>query len=305
MGNRILDTFLNAMSSERSFSTNSLASYAYDIKKFQKFQLRSQTSILQSTRQQIESFLKEEFDLGLSSATRARRLSSIKQFFKFLLDENLRQDNPAIKIKLSNKRRSLPKLLSVAEINKVLKTAESFGKNSYLRARNYALFELLYSTGMRVSELLSVPLASLLGNPDMLLIRGKGDHERLVPVSDKAKLAIKSWLTERNKIEKNKKSKFLFPSKSRNGHLNREVFFRLVKQIALLSNLDPALISPHSIRHAFASHLLENGADLRVIQSFLGHSDISTTEIYTHVIDDKLKELVKKHHPLSKDINKD
>ncbi len=292
------------MSSERNFSNNSLVSYAYDLKRFERFQAKCHTNISDSTKQQIEEFLKAEFDLGLSSATRARRLSSIRQFFKFLLDENLRDENPAIKIKLTSKRRSLPKLLSISEIDAILTTAKSFGKNSYFKSRNYALFELLYSTGMRVTELLSLPLTSLLGNPNMLLIKGKGDHERLVPVSAKAKEALRLWLAERSKNEKNKYSRFLFPSNSKHGHLNREIFFKLVKQIAVFSKLDPTLISPHSIRHAFASHLLENGADLRVIQSFLGHSDISTTEIYTHVVNERLKDLVTKHHPLSKNTKK-
>ena len=169
-------------------------------------------------------------------------------FEEFLLDENLRDENPAIKIKLTSKRRSLPKLLSISEIDTILATAKSFGKNSYLKARNYALFELLYSTGMRVSELLSLPLASFLGNPTMLLIKGKGEHERLVPMSAKAKEATKLWLVERNKNEKNKDSRFLFPSNSKYGHLNREIFFKLVKQIAVCSKLDPKLISPHSMR---------------------------------------------------------
>ena len=292
------------MSSERNFSNNSLVSYAYDLKRFERFQAKCHINISDSTKHQIEEFLKAEFDLGLSSATRARRLSSIRQFFKFLLDENLRDENPAIKIKLTSKRRSLPKLLSISEIDAILTTAKSFGKNSYFKSRNYALFELLYSTGMRVTELLSLPLTSLLGNPNMLLIKGKGDHERLVPVSAKAKEALRLWLAERSKNEKNKYSRFLFPSNSKNGHLNREIFFKLVKQIAVFSKLDPTLISPHSIRHAFASHLLENGADLRVIQSFLGHSDISTTEIYTHVVNERLKDLVTKHHPLSKNTKK-
>ena len=299
MENKILNSFLDAMSSERNFSKNTLLSYAYDLKKFEKFQLNNNVKIIESSRHHIEEFLKSEFDVGLSSATRTRRLSSIKQFFKFLLDEDWRQDNPAIKIKLTNKKRSLPKLLSVTEVETILKTAKSIGKTPYSKAMNTALFELLYSTGMRVSELLSLPLVSLLGQPEMLLISGKGGSERLVPVSSQAKSAIENWLVERNKLPRNRKSKYLFPSKSKNGHLNREVFFRLVKKVATFSKLDAENISPHTIRHAFASHLLGNGADLRVIQSFLGHADISTTEIYTHIINDNLKNLVVKHHPLS------
>ena len=185
----------------------------------------------------------------------------------------------------------------------LLETARSYGKTHYSKAMNGALFELLYSTGMRVSELLSLPVSCMIGNPEMILIKGKGEYERLVPVSVRASQASKAWLTERNKIPKNKLSNFLFPSKSKQGFLNREIFFKLVKQISACSNLNPKQISPHVIRHAFASHLLANGADLRVIQTFLGHSDISTTEIYTHIMDEKLKSLVLDHHPLSKKIN--
>ena len=253
---------------------------------------------------EIEDFLAEEFDEGLMQTTRARRLSSIKQFFKFLLEENWRDDNPAATIKLTSKARHLPTLLSISDVERLLTTAKSFGKTPYSKAMNHALFELLYSTGMRVTELLSLPLNSLLGNPNMLLIRGKGEYERLVPVSNSAKNALKLWLVERNKLSRNKGSGFLFPSKSKQGYLNREVFYKLVKQIASCSNLDSRQISPHTIRHAFATHLLQNGADLRVIQSFLGHSDISTTEIYTHVISDSLQNLVTNHHPLSENINK-
>ncbi|PQM58362.1 MAG: recombinase XerD [Rhodobacteraceae bacterium] len=300
MTKHILTTFFDAMSSERNFSTNTLVSYAYDLEKFEKFQAKKGIKIIASTQEQIEDFLKVEFDLGLKATTRARRLSSIKQFFKFLLEEDLRLDDPSIKIKITNRIRSLPQLLSVKEVESILNIAKSFGKNSYSKARNYALFELLYSTGMRVTELLSLPINSVLGEPDMLLVRGKGEYERLVPVSNQAKLAVAAWLIERNKKHKRDDSRYLFPSKSKQGYLNREIFFKLVKQIATCAKLDSRKISPHALRHAFASHLLENGADLRVIQSFLGHSDISTTEIYTHVVSDKLKNLVLKHHPLSK-----
>ena len=301
---QILNSFLEAMSSERNFSKNSLNAYKNDLMKFELFQLSHDISSVQSTRLQIESFLKAEFDQGLATNTRARRLSSIKQFFKFLLDEGFRPDNPTNKIQSTSRKQSLPTLLSVSEVEALIKTAKSFGKSSYSKAMNAALFELLYSTGMRVSELLSLPESCMNGNPEMILIKGKGEYERLVPVSFKANKATNTWLIERNKIAKNKLSKFLFPSKSKQGYLNREVFFKLVKKIALRCNLDPKKISPHAIRHAFASHLLANGADLRVIQTFLGHSDISTTEIYTHVVDEKLKNLVLNHHPLSKNIDK-
>ena len=194
--------------------------------------------------------------------------------------------------------------MSENEVENLLNTARTFGKNSYSKTMNAALFELLYSSGMRVSELISLPVSCMVGNPEMILIKGKGDYERLVPVSIQAQKAIKIWLIERVKKPENKLSNFLFPSKSKNGYLNREVFFKRVKQIAAECNLNPTQISPHTIRHAFASHLLANGADLRVIQTLLGHADISTTEIYTHVVDEKLKNLVFNHHPLSKKVDR-
>ena len=292
------------MSSERNFSANSLNAYRSDLIKFELFQLSYNIAIEKSTRLQIENFLKREFDQGLTTNTRARRLSSIKQFFKFLFNEGVVSSNPTDKIKSVTSKQSLPTLLSIHEVDILLKTASSFGKNAYSKAMNAALFELLYSTGMRVSELLSLPVSSLKGDPEMILIKGKGEYERLVPVSLKARQSVDEWFIERNKSPKNKTSKFLFPSKSKQGFLNREIFFKLVKQVASHSNLNPKQISPHTIRHAFASHLLANGADLRVIQTLLGHADISTTEIYTHVMDEKLKKLVLNHHPLSKKMNK-
>lgn len=293
-------TFLDAINSEKNSSKNTLLAYKNDLNKFQLFQKNNRIKVNNCSRADIENFLATEFRLGLSPGTRARRLSSIKQFYKFMFNEGLRNDNPADKIKSILIKRPIPKILSIDDIERLLTATKSFGKTKYARKMNLALFELLYSTGMRVTELVSLPLSAVLGNPEMVLIRGKGDYERLVPLSKTAKVALKAWLLERSTVAKNKHSKYLFPSKARQGHLNREVFFKLIKQIALTCNIDPQMISPHVIRHAFATHLLANGADLRIIQTLLGHSDISTTEIYTHVVDDQLKELVFNHHPLSK-----
>ena len=189
--------------------------------------------------------------------------------------------------------------MGLEETENILIAAKSFGKTSYLRAMNHALLELLYSTGMRVTELVSLPVSTLSGNQEMILITGKGGYERLVPISKTARKAIQLWLKERNKHPKNKNSKFLFPSRSKQGHLNRELFFKRIKELAVKSGMESSKVSPHAIRHAFATHLLKNGADLRTIQTFLGHSDISTTQVYTHVVDESLKNLVFAHHPLS------
>ena len=296
----IVYNFLEALSSERNSSKNTLKAYKNDLIKFHLFLERNGGYLVGTTRRQIESFLKHEFSEGFSTTTRARRLSSLKQFFKFLFDENIKADDPASKIKSIPGNSILPTILSIKDVDNLLNAAKSLGKNSYARKMNCALLELLYSTGMRVSELVSLPVSSFSGNQEMILIVGKGNYERLVPISKSARKAVNSWLVERNKVEKNINSKFLFPSKSKQGYLNRELFFKRVKELAIKSNLDTTKVSPHSIRHAFATHLLRNGADLRSIQTFLGHSDISTTQIYTHVIDESLKELVFAHHPLSK-----
>ncbi len=299
MKDKNLYNFLEAMSSERNASKNTLAAYASDLRKFELFLEVNEYCLKETSREQIEQFMKEEFTSGFSATTRSRRLSSLKQFFKFLFDEGLASHNPAKKIRTVSKKKSLPSTLSIAEVEKMLKAAKKVGKTPRKSAMNSALLELLYSTGMRVSELVSLPVSAFHGNPEMIMIVGKGNYERLVPISISAKRAVLSWLIEREIFLKGQKSIYLFPSNSKTGHLNRELFFKLIKQLALICNLDPSKISPHTIRHAFATHLLGNGADLRTIQTFLGHSDISTTEIYTHIVDEKLKNLVFSHHPLS------
>ncbi len=299
MKDKNLYNFLEAMSSERNASKNTLAAYASDLRKFELFLEVNEYCLEETSREQIEQFMKQEFTIGFSATTRSRRLSSLKQFFKFLFDEGLTSHNPAKKIRTVSKKKSLPSTLSIDEVERMLKAAKMVGKTSRKSAMNSALLELLYSTGMRVSELVSLPVSAFNGNPEMIMIVGKGNYERLVPISVSAKRAVLSWLIEREKFLKGQKSIYLFPSNSKTGHLNRELFFKLIKQLAVICNLDPSKISPHTIRHAFATHLLGNGADLRTIQTFLGHADISTTEIYTHVVDERLKNLVFSHHPLS------
>ena len=243
-------------------------------------------------------YLNIEIDIGKSENTISRKLSSLKQFFKFLYDEKIISSNPTLKIKKIRKNNNLPKLLTILEVEKLINTAKKFSKNEYEKRFNIAIIEILYSTGLRVSELVNLPLSDVIGNPEMILIRGKGSSERLVPLSENAKISINDWIKERNK--KNQKSRFLFPSKSKYGHINREKIFLALKKLANLANIDSKIVSPHTFRHSFATHMLANGADLRVIQTLLGHSDISTTEIYTHVVDEQLKKLVFNHHPLTK-----
>ncbi len=262
-------------------------------------------SLTQVEKTDIESFMINLSNKGLAASTRARKISSIKSFYKFLFEEKLRNDNPTLQIKQPKLTNKLPKTLSESDVEKMLQVAKNFGKSDSDKIRNQCLLELLYATGMRVTELLSLPVSVANHNSKMLYITGKGGKERLVPLSIDAQNCLRKWLSEWDKIAKMQKKIngeeiiYLFPSKKKTGHLTRIWFYKLIKEIALKASLNPIVVSPHTLRHAFATHLLANGADLRVIQTFLGHSDISSTEIYTHVLTHRLKDLVEKHHPLA------
>jgi integrase/recombinase XerD len=252
----------------------------------------------------VEAYLVACDTGGLARATRARRLSSIRQFYRFSVDEGWRAENPAIRLRGPGRRRTLPHTLSETQVERLLDAAPQVGRNDADRVRNGAMLALLYATGMRVSELVGLPLAAALGNPEMLLVRGKGGRERLVPLSPPARAAMAAWLLVRARDRTRAASPYLFPSTSRAGHLTRHRFYGLVKQIAIRAGIDPNAVTPHRLRHAFATHLLANGADLRVIQTLLGHADLATTEIYTHVLDARLRALVEAHHPLAAARNK-
>ena len=255
------------------------------------------------TQDQIESYLIDCEAEGLAKSTRARRLSAIKQLFRFAFDEGWRSDNPAMQIKGPGRAQRLPKTLDLAQVDRLLDAARASPRDAL---RNTCLMELLYATGMRVSELVSLPLSAARGDPRMLLVRGKGGKERLVPLSPPARAAMAAYLTARDAAEEDARkagkpaSKFLFPSHGKSGHLTRHRFFALIKEFAVTAGISPASVTPHVLRHAFATHLLAGGADLRSIQTMLGHADIATTEIYTHVLDQRLSDLVLQHHPLSK-----
>jgi integrase/recombinase XerD len=256
----------------------------------------------------IESYLITCDAEGLSNATRARRLSSIRQLYRFAFDEGWRTDNPAMRLSGPGQAKRLPNSLSEAQVKALLAAAIEVGRNEEERSRNLCLIELLYATGMRVSELVTLPVQAARGDPAMILVRGKGEKERLVPLSRPARAALTVWLGLRDRAqeaarlaEKPAASRFLFPAHGAAGHLSRQAMHRLLKNIALAAGVPPDAVTPHRMRHAFATHLLAGGADLRVIQMLLGHADIATTEIYTHVMEEKLKDLVFDHHPLAKD----
>ena len=292
-----ISDFLISMQAERNASDNTLLAYKRDLEAFLAFLSNKGSDVTTATRADIEAFMLQLSNAGYASSSAARHLSAIKQYYAFLYDEGLATHNPSIELRSPKRPRKLPKVMSEAETEALLESAKKTGRSDLMKARNACLMQLLYATGMRVSELVSLPKSTVLGNPDMILVKGKGGKERLVPLSGAAKMAIAEYLKELNKAEID--SRFMFPSRGASGHLSRIGFYNLIKQVSVRAGISPAKVSPHVLRHAFATHLLNNGADLRVIQMLLGHSDISTTEIYTHVLDERMKELVNTHHPLS------
>ncbi|TCP42174.1 site-specific tyrosine recombinase XerD [Rhodovulum marinum] len=301
---RWIATFLEAQAAEQDAATNTQLAYARDLKAFADW-LGARGQGFEAVRERdITAYLVACEAEGLAVSTRARRLSAIKQLFRFAYDEGWRGDNPALQIKGPGKARRLPKTLSHEEVDRLLAAAEASPREAL---RNTCLVQVLYATGMRVSELVSLPVAAARGDPRMLLIRGKGGKERMVPLSPPARAALAAWLVQRDAAEEAARangvapSRFLFPSRGKLGHLTRHRFYSLIKEIAVAGGIDPAKVTPHTLRHAFATHLLAGGADLRSIQTLLGHADVSTTEIYTHVLDERLKRLVLEHHPLARE----
>ncbi|MEM9059704.1 MAG: site-specific tyrosine recombinase XerD [Pseudomonadota bacterium] len=300
------DAFLDALQAERGAARNTILAYARDLSDYRAWLAAdSGATLAGADRDAIERYLAHLDRTGLTATTRARRLSSLRQFFRFAYSEGFRADDPGAGLRGPRPARSLPKTLSMADIDRLLAQAEDEAPRNARGARLHCLIQMLYATGLRVSELVSLPAAAVRGNPALILVRGKGDRERMVPLSDPARAALAHWLTVRDADEVALTSKggrpspFLFPSRGKSGHLTRISFYGALKDLAARAGLDPEGLSPHVVRHAFASHLLENGADLRVIQTLLGHADISTTEIYTHVLDERLKALVLEKHPLA------
>ncbi len=304
---RWISAFLDAQAAEQGAARNTQLAYARDLRDFAEWFAGKSLDFTTLTRSDIETYLIHCEAQGLARTTRARRLSAIRQLFRFAYAEAWRKDDPASRISGPGKSKKLPQTLSTKEVESLLHAAGQTGRNLGERLRNSCLMEILYATGLRVSELVSLPVAAVRGNPEMMLVRGKGGKERLVPLSTPARAALAEWLQHWDdeaadlRAKRKPEPRHLFPSRGREGHLSRVGFYLILKEIALKAGLDPARVSPHVLRHAFATHLLAGGADLRAIQTLLGHADISTTEIYTHVLEERLRELVLTHHPLSKD----
>lgn len=299
-GGHLVEAFLEMMSAERGAAKNTIDAYRRDLGDYCGFLARRGIGPTAAGREQVTQYLAFLEAEGIAASSSARKLSAIRQFHKFLAADAIRGDDPTRIIASPKARRSLPKVLSIAEIDRLLSLAEAeieapdaTDAKRAMAGRLYLLLELLYATGMRVSELVELKRAAVMRDASFLTVRGKGGKERIVPLTDRARDAVKAYLT---RLEP---GVWLFPAGGESGHLSRQVFARELKGLAGRAGISAARVSPHVLRHAFASHLLAGGADLRVVQTLLGHSDISTTQIYTHVLDEKLKSLVEAHHPLA------
>jgi integrase/recombinase XerD len=309
---KLIGLFLDMLAAEQGAGPNTLDAYRRDLTDFSEFLVRQGLGFAGAQTQSLRDYLADLDHRGFKSSSVARRLSAMRHLFRFLLNERIRSDDPAAILSGPKRGRGLPKVLSIADVDRMLTRAKELtlaseaSSSQRLRAmRLYCLLEVLYATGLRVSELVALPRSAARNDARMIVVRGKGDKERLVPLNEASRQAMADYLaaTEASLKTDRKKnasaSKWLFPSFGESGHLTRQHFARDLKELAAASGLAPRLVSPHVLRHAFASHLLHNGADLRIVQTLLGHTDISTTQIYTHVVEERLKSLVRDLHPLA------
>jgi integrase/recombinase XerD len=318
--------FLDMLAAEQGAGDNTLDAYRRDLEDFSEFLSPSGQGFADVETQALRDYLADLDRRGFKSSSAARRLSAMRHLFRFLLNERIRSDDPAAILSGPKRGRGLPKVLSIADVDRLLVRAKELAEAPEVSAaqrlralRLYCLLEVLYATGLRVSELVALPLSASRHDARMIVVRGKGGKERLVPLNEPSRQAMADYLAamqapgqEKQKEKQNEKqkekqarkkntasSKWLFPSFGESGHLTRQHFARDLKELAASAGLAPRLVSPHVLRHAFASHLLHNGADLRIVQTLLGHTDISTTQIYTHVVEERLKSLVRDLHPLA------
>jgi integrase/recombinase XerD len=301
---RLVELYLDMLAAERGAGNNTLAAYRRDLEDFSAYLKDAGRSIVKASTADLRAYLGELSRRGLRVATVARRLSAIRQLYRFLYGEGHRGDDPAAVLEGPKRERALPKTLTLAEVDSLLAVAGRSDPAAPLpirlrAARLACLLEVLYATGLRVSELVALPLSAARKDARVIVVRGKGNKERLVPLNDAAKRAMLAYLNLLAEAGGTAASKWLFPSFGESGHLTRQHFARELKALAGAAGLRTAQLSPHVLRHAFASHLLHNGADLRVVQTLLGHADISTTQIYTHVLEERLKSLVRDLHPLA------
>ncbi len=294
-----LDLFLEMLAAERNASPHTLRAYRRDLEGFAEFLAKRGRGLAQADSEDVRAYLKHLAQRGMSARSTARHLSSLRQFHRFLVIEGVREDDPLASIDGPRLGRPLPKILSEDEVRRLIEAAGELPELD--RVRLVAFLEILYAAGLRVSELASLPLAALARDGRVLTVRGKGDKERLVPLSGPARAALEAWRAVRSRtLPEGKTSRFMFPSRGTSGHITPSRIAQLLKALAPRAGLNPRRLSPHVLRHAFASHLVDHGADLRSVQQMLGHADIATTQIYTHVAGDRLQRLVQENHPLAK-----
>lgn len=308
---RLTGLFLDMLAAEQGAGDNTLDAYRGDIEDLSAFLTQRKSTLRDADTQILRDYLADLDTRGFKSSSVARKLSSARHLFRFLLSERVRSDDPAAILSGPKRGRALPKVLSIADVDRLLTQAKGLTETpeqsplQKLRAlRLSCLLEILYATGLRVSELVALPVSAARRDARMIVVRGKGNKERLVPLNESSKQAMADYLSALEALQRGQKkssssSKWLFPSSGESGHLTRQHFARDLKELAVAAGIAPRLISPHVLRHAFASHLLHNGADLRIVQTLLGHTDISTTQIYTHIVEERLKSLVRDLHPLA------
>jgi integrase/recombinase XerD len=296
----LIEAFLEMMSAERGAGVNTLAAYGRDL---QDFAGTIKVSVLEASREDVRAYLAGLARAGLAASSQARRLSALRQFYGFLHGEEMRPDNPCLVVETPKRSRPLPKILARSDMDRMIAEATQQAEKSAEGKRLLCIVEMLYAAGLRVSELAGLPLATVKGKDGFLLIKGKGGKERLAPLNGSARQAIQSYLDVRAEFlpkDALRADRYLFCSRGKEGFLTRQRLHQLLKDLAMKAGLDPAKVSPHVLRHAFATHLVEGGADLRSVQTLLGHADIATTEIYTHVAKDHLRKVINRAHPLAK-----
>lgn len=296
---RYVDSFLEMLSAERGASGNTLDAYRRDLKDVAGFLAKRERPLDQASVEDLRAYLVQLGAAGFSSRTAARRRSALRQYFRFLFAEGHRADDPTATLDAPRQGRILPKFLSREEVERLIAAAAATPAPEGLRLT--AMVELFYAAGLRVSELAGLPLSAVVRDPATLIVRGKGSKERMVPLTDLARQAMRAYLEVRGAfLKEGERSIHLFPAKGLGRALDRVEVARMLKALAAAAGIDPRRLSPHKLRHAFATHLLEGGADLRSVQQMLGHADIATTQIYTHVAAPRLKQVVAMHHPLAR-----
>ncbi|HEV2561158.1 MAG TPA: site-specific tyrosine recombinase XerD [Rhizomicrobium sp.] len=306
----LLESFLDMMSAERGTSANTLDAYRRDLADLSATLTKRKASLRTASREDVKHYLGGLTASGMAPSSQARKLSALRQFFMFLYSEGIRTDDPTNAIDAPRRKRPLPKILSPGDVKRLIDAAmeeyvDDKGRRTSESFRLAAMLEILYAAGLRVSELVALPLASAKTKNGFIFIRGKGNKERLAPLNRSAQKAIKEYLKVRDEFlprgaARTRSEKFLFPSRGAEAHITRRRCHQMLKELASKTGIDPAKLSPHVLRHAFATHLVEGGADLRSVQTLLGHADIATTQIYTHVAGDHLQAVIASAHPLSK-----